>query len=153
MNSETRDTEAHHRVTDSFNRQQFMHTLGARLLNIEPGMVEIELPYQQSLTQQHGFLHAGVISTLVDNACGYAAFSLMPAGAEVLTIEFKINLLSPARGERLIARGRVAKAGRTISVCNGEAIAVKDGEEKVVAQMVATMMCIEGREDVRPVSR
>ncbi|HEX8432241.1 MAG TPA: PaaI family thioesterase [Longimicrobium sp.] len=137
------------RVRDSFDRQRIMHTLGARLGRVEPGVVEIELPYRADLTQQHGFLHAGVGATVLDSACGYAAFSLMPAGAEVLSIEFKINLLAPARGERFIARAEVKRPGRTISVCTADLIAIHDGEERVVSTMLGTMMCLMDRGDLR----
>jgi uncharacterized protein (TIGR00369 family) len=135
-------------VRESFARQQLMHTLGATLTFVEPGQIEIELPYRADLTQQHGFIHAGVVASVLDTACGYAAFSLMPAGAAVLSIEFKVNLLTPARGERLIARAEVKRAGRTITVCTADAYAVEGESNKVVATMVATIMCIEGREDL-----
>ena len=103
------------RVRDSFARQRAMATIGAELTRVTPGVVEIELPFDEALTQQHGFLHAGVISTALDSACGYAAYSLMPAGAAVLTIEFKVNLLAPGRGERFLFRGSVTKPGRTMT--------------------------------------
>jgi uncharacterized protein (TIGR00369 family) len=123
-----------------------MQTLGATLTLVEPGVVEIELPYQAGLTQQHGFMHAGVVASALDSACGYAAFSLMPADAAVLSIEFKVNLLAPAQGERLIARGEVKRAGRTITVCTADAYMVEGERRKVVATMMATMMCVLGRE-------
>jgi uncharacterized protein (TIGR00369 family) len=103
------------------------------------------MPFRDDLTQQHGFLHAGVVATVVDSACGYAALSLMPEGAAVLSIEFKVNLLAPAKGEQIVARGRVIKAGRTISVVSGEVHAVRDGEEHLVTTMVGTMMVVSGR--------
>ena len=123
-----------------------MQTLGAALTLVEPGVVEIEMPYQASFTQQHGFIHAGVVASVLDSACGYAAFSLMPADAAVLSIEFKVNLLAPAKGERLIARGEVKRAGRTITVCAADALMVEGERSKVVATMLATMMCVRGRE-------
>lgn len=98
-------------VREGFEEQQVMRTLGARLTRIAPGEVEIELPYREALTQQHGFLHAGVVTAVLDSACGYAAFSLMPPGVGVLSVEFKVNLLAPAKGEELVARGRVLRAG------------------------------------------
>jgi uncharacterized protein (TIGR00369 family) len=104
------------RVRDSFARQRVMATLGARLLRIDPGEVEIELPYREELSQQHGFLHAGIVTTVLDSAAGYAAFTLMPADAGVLSVEFKTHLLAPAVGERLIGRARVVRAGRSLTV-------------------------------------
>src|SRR5262245_31586113 len=116
-------------VRDSFARQPMMATIGARLSHVGAGEVHIRLPYRADLTQQHGFLHAGAVATALDSACGYAAFSLMPEGSGVLTIEYKINLLAPARGEELIARGRVIRAGRTITVCQAEGFMPADGAE------------------------
>ena len=105
------------------------------------------MPYSKALTQQHGFLHAGIISTALDSACGYAAFSLMPPDAAVLTIEFKLNMLSPGKGERFLFRGSVTKPGRTIIVADGQAYAyAADGEARLIATMTATMMTITGRE-------
>jgi len=134
------------RVRASFERQRFMTTIGARLTRVEPGEVELEVPIRDDLTQQHGFLHAGALAAAADSACGYAALSLMPAGAAVLSVEFKINLLAPASGDRIIARGRVIRAGRTVTVCWGEVTAVAvDGEKKLVATLTGTMMCVRGR--------
>ena len=116
---------------------------------VAPGSVDIALDWAPGLTQQHGFLHAGVVSAALDSACGYAAFTLMPADAEVLTIEFKINLLAPARGECFRMEGRVLKPGRTVTVCEGRAYALHGGTEKLVATMGCTLMAITGREDVR----
>ncbi|MEM9727436.1 MAG: PaaI family thioesterase [Myxococcota bacterium] len=130
------------RVRQSFDKQAFMHTVGAELARIEPGEVHIALPFSESLTQQHGFLHAGAISTVVDTACGYAALTLMPEDAAVLTVEFKVNLLSPGRGERFMAHGVVLKAGRTLMVSNGE---LRDAEDNTVASMTATMMVVRDR--------
>lgn len=134
------------RVRDSFARQRVMATLGARLARVAAGEVDVELPIRDDLTQQHGFLHAGILATILDSACGYAAYTLMPADAAVMSVEFKINLLAPAKGERVIARARVKKAGRTITVCDADAFAVTGGDEKLVASMVGTMMCVRGRE-------
>jgi uncharacterized protein (TIGR00369 family) len=145
---QAQDPDFESRVRASFARQQLMHTLGAVLTLVEPGAVEIELPYRADLTQQHGFLHAGVVASALDSACGYAAFSLMPADAAVLSIEFKVNLLAPARGERLISRAEVKRAGRTVSVCTADAHAVEGGRSTLVATMLATMMCVRGREDL-----
>lgn len=136
------------RVAESFGKQAFMTTLGARLVRIAPGEVEIELPVAPHLTQQHGFVHAGAVATIADSAAGYAALTSMPAGAGVLTAEFKINLLAPAVGERLIARGKVVKAGRTLTLATAEVFALKDGGQKLCAMMTATCMTIAGREGV-----
>jgi uncharacterized protein (TIGR00369 family) len=139
------------RVRDSFSRQQVMHTLGATLDVIEPGHVVISMLHRDAFTQQHGFLHAGIVSTGLDSACGYAAFSLMAADAAVLTIEFKVNLLAPARGPWVRFEGRVVKPGRTISVVDGRALQHAPGssEQTLVATMTATVMTVQGREGLR----
>ena len=137
------------RVADSFKRQRAMATLGISLVDVAPGAVEFKLPFDAKLTQQHGFIHAGVISTALDSACGYAAFSLMPDDASVLTVEFKVNLLSPAKGEYFTFIGRVVKPGKSITVAHGEAWAHNNGERKLVATMTGTLMAVMGREDVR----
>lgn len=134
------------RVRESFSKQNLMKTIGATLTKVLPGEVEISLEFRDDLTQQHGFVHAGIVATLADTACGYAAFSLMAPDAAVLTVEYKINLLSPAVGESLIAYGKVTKPGRTLTVCSGDVFALKDGEKKMVATMIATMMSLRGRE-------
>ncbi|ODT07316.1 MAG: phenylacetic acid degradation protein [Mesorhizobium sp. SCN 65-20] len=137
------------RVRSSFARQSAMRTIGAELTLVTPGIVEIEMPYSSQLTQQHGFLHAGVISTALDSACGYAAFSLMPENASVLTIEFKVNLLAPGKGERFLFRGSVTKPGRTIVVADGQAYAIAaDGEARMIATMTGTMMTVVGRDGI-----
>ncbi len=128
------------RVRSSFNLQQLMRTISAKLVKVGPGEVHIEIPFQQALTQQNGFIHAGIITSIVDSACGYAAYSLMTATSGVLTVEYKINLLSPAIGERFLAIGKVRKPGRTLTVCEGDVFAHTGGEEKLVATMLATMM-------------
>lgn len=133
------------RVRQSFARQKLMETIGATLARVEPGAVDVELSFREDLTQQHGYLHAGIVTSIVDTACGYAALSLMADDADVLSVEYKINLLSPARGERIIARGRVVRPGRSLTVCTGEVFAVSGGEEKMVANMLATMMTVRGR--------
>jgi uncharacterized protein (TIGR00369 family) len=130
------------RVRASFARQGIMAHLGARLLRVAPGICEIELPYRPELGQQDGFFHAGVLTTIADSAGGYAAFSLMPATARVLTVELKINLLAPAAGERAIARGMVQKAGRTLSVVQSEVRVVQAAAERPVALMLATMIAV-----------
>ena len=144
-----KDSLYRQRVEDSFALQGVMQTLGARLEKLEPGAVDIRLAWDRSLTQQHGFLHAGVVSTALDSACGYAAFALMPEDAAVLTIEFKINLLAPAKGERFRMEGRVLKPGRTITVCEGRAYALQDQKETLIATMNCTLMTVMGRTDIR----
>jgi uncharacterized protein (TIGR00369 family) len=137
------------RVRASFAQQGAMATIGATLGEVAPGRVVIELPWQQQLTQQHGFLHAGMVATALDSACGYAASTLMPAEAGVLTIEFKINLLAPARGTRFRMEGMVLKPGRTITVTEGRAYALHEGREKLIATMGATLMTILGRDGIK----
>jgi uncharacterized protein (TIGR00369 family) len=133
------------RVRASFDRQKFMATIGARLTRVAAGEVDIELDVRDELTQQHGFLHAGVLAAVADSACGYAALSLMPIGAAVLSVEFKINLLAPAAGDRIVARGRVIRSGKTVSVCWGDVTAYSSEGERLVATMVGTMMTVRDR--------
>ncbi len=132
-------------IRESFERQTIMATLGASLVSVEPGKAVIALPYAKHICQQHGYLHAGVVTTIVDSACGYAAFSLMPEGSAVLTVEFKVNLMSPAKGERFLAIGRVVKPGRTLTVTQGEVIAIEGDKETTVAIITATMMRLEAK--------
>ena len=139
-----KDPDYERRVRESFARQRVMETFGARLARVAPGEVEISLGFREDLTQQHGYLHAGVVAAVVDSACGYAALSLAPAGAEVLSIEFKLNLLSPAAGESFAARARVVRAGRNVTVCAGDLFAQTGGREKLVATMLGTMMTVGG---------
>ncbi len=148
-----RDPAFEARVRASFARQRFMTTLGAELVGVRPGEVTIALPFADALTQQQGSLHAGAVTAVVDSACGYAALTLMAPGAEVVSVEFKINLLAPALGARFVAVGRVLRAGRTITVCAGE-VRVDDGGVSdaaggaggaVVAVMQATMMAVTPR--------
>jgi uncharacterized protein (TIGR00369 family) len=136
------------RVRQSFDRQGAMTMLGAELTRIEPAMIEIELPFDPKLTQQHGFLHAGVISAALDAACGYAAYTVVDPEVSVLTIEFKVNLMSPGRGERFLFRGEITKPGSTIIVADGRAYAISDGPAKLIASMTGTMMAIRGRQDL-----
>ena len=137
------------RVRSSFERQKVMETMDAEMTRVSPGIVEIELAYDARFTQQHGFLHAGVISTVLDSACGYAAYSVMPADAAVLTIEFKVNLLAPGKGDRFLFRGAVTKPGRTIIVADGQAYAIdEDGAAKLIATMTGTMMTVTGRQGI-----
>jgi uncharacterized protein (TIGR00369 family) len=135
--------EPESRVRESFARQAAMTTIGATVERVSAGEVVVRLPYDARLTQQHGFIHAGLIAAVVDSACGYAALSLMPADAAVLTTEFKMNLLSPARGEYLLAHGRVVRSGRKLMVCLGEVFAHEGANAKQVALMTASMMVVE----------
>jgi uncharacterized protein (TIGR00369 family) len=128
-------------VERSFARQAIMNLMGAKLSLIEPGVIEITLPYRADLTQQRGFLHAGVVTTIADSACGYAAYSLMPAGSEVLSVEFKVNLLRPAQGESFLARAEVIKAGRTLTVVRADVFGIDgNGKRELVATMQGTMI-------------
>ncbi len=142
------DSDYQARVHDSFNRQAIMKTVNAFIVSVQPGEVELEFPFRADLTQQHGFIHAGIVSTVLDSALGYAAFSLMPVDAAVLTIEFKVNLLSPAKGERFTAVGKVKKPGRNITVAEGELFAHTGGQRKLVATMVGTIMAVYDREGI-----
>ncbi|MDA1089090.1 MAG: PaaI family thioesterase [Proteobacteria bacterium] len=136
------------RVRKSFEAQGIMGHLGARLVSVTPGACEIDLPYSDAVSQQHGFFHGGVIGTIADSAGGYAGFSLMDADDGVLTVEYKINLMAPASGELLIARGQVWRPGRTLTVTMAEVSVVNDGKETVCAAMQQTLMRIVGRADV-----
>ena len=137
------DPDFEARVRAAFARQRYMAMIGAELLRVAPGEVDIGLPFRADLTEQHGYLHAGVVTAIVDSACGCAAFTLMPAGSGVVSVEYKVNLLAPSLGERMIARGRVLRPGRTLTACSGEVVAVTGGEEKPVVAMLATMMRID----------
>jgi uncharacterized protein (TIGR00369 family) len=134
-------------VESSFARQPIMNLIGARLSLIEPGVIEITLPYRADLTQQHGFLHAGIVTTIADSACGYAAYSLMPSGSEVLSVEFKVNLVRPAQGETFIARAEVIKAGRTLTVVRADVFGIAgNGDRELVATMQGTMIGVHKKE-------
>jgi uncharacterized protein (TIGR00369 family) len=139
------------RVRDSFARQPMMAHVGATLAAIGPGTCEIHLPYRRELTQQHGYVHGGALATIVDSAAGYAAFSLMPADASILTIEYKLNILRPGEGELMIARGRVIKPGRSLSVVNADVYAVKGGVETLCVTSIHTLMVMHGKADDTPV--
>ncbi|OEY65139.1 PaaI family thioesterase [Marinobacter sp. X15-166B] len=131
------------RIEASFHAQSLMATLGARLISVLDGEVQIELPFSETLLQQQGYLHAGVITSIVDNACGYAALTKMPAGDEVVTAEFKTNFVRPALGERFVATGKVETAGRMLTVCRGEVVAFTGETSKVIALMQATMVNVK----------
>jgi uncharacterized protein (TIGR00369 family) len=136
------DPNIEQRVRESFARQGMINTLNGKISHISPGALHISAPFHERFTQQDGFLHAGVVTTLMDSACGYAAYTLMPENSRVLSVEFKVNFLSPAVGELFRAEGCVVKSGKTISVCEGKLFAIQDEGEKLVAMMQATMICI-----------
>jgi uncharacterized protein (TIGR00369 family) len=136
------------RIQTSFAKQGLMTTLGASLVTIAPGLVEIAITPTPAISQQHGFVHAGAVSAIADTAAGYAALTLMPPDRGVLTTEFKINLLAPAIGDRILARGKIVKAGRTLTVAQAEVFASTNGTEKLIALLTATLMAIEGRDGV-----
>jgi len=145
MSFQPNDLQFAARVRASFATQRVMELIGARMTRVEAGEVDLTLPFRADLSQQDGFVHAGVIATIMDSACGYAANSLISPGANMLTVEFKINLVRPAVGDEFVARGRVVKPGRTLSVCNGECVALASGEENVIAIMTATMMTLPAK--------
>ena len=132
-------------ATATFAAQRAMQTLGIRIARLEPGEVDLAMDYAPEYSQQNGFVHAGIVTAGLDNACGIAAFTLMPAGADILTVEFKTNLLAPAKGERFEFRGQVVKPGRTLTVCEGRAYAINNGVESLVATMTGTLMAIMPR--------
>lgn len=125
-----------------------MQTLGAVMGKVEPGQVEIEMPFQADLTQQHGFIHGGIVTSILDSACWYAAFSLIAPDSAVLTVEYKVNFMAPAKGERLVSRGQVLRPGASITVCKGDVLAYDGGEEKLVTTMLMTMMILPNRPDL-----
>ena len=137
------------RVQASFDRQKVMALLGAKLIRLAPGECEIHLPFRPELTQQHGYFHGGIIGTIADSAGGYAAFTLMPAEAAVLTVEFKTNLLAPAKGDRFIFRAQVVKPGRTLTVCDARAFVLGDGgKERLIATMTGTLIAVFERQGI-----
>lgn len=145
MNSTTQtwipeDDQFEERVRQSFNEQGFMHYLQAELMEVSAGHCQIKVPFRRELTQQHGFFHAGVVSTIADNTAGYAAYSLMAPNASILTVEFKVNLLRPADGDYLLGHAEVIKYGRSLTVCTSDIYAVKDGVEKLCATGQSTLI-------------
>lgn len=131
-------------IKASFAKQTIMGLIGAELSRVEPGIIEITLPYRADLAQQHGYLHAGIVTTIADSACGYAAYSLMPPKSEVLSVEFKVNLMRPAKGEMFVAVAEVIKSGRTLAVVRADVFGVDhSGERELVATMLGTMMCLQ----------
>ena len=136
------------RVRASFGRQRLMQTLGVQLTRVAAGECEMEMPFDAAFAQQHGFLHAGTLTSVVDSACGYAALSLMAPGAAVMSVEFKVNLLAPAAGDLLIARARVVRSGRTLTIVSGDGFMRSGDRERHVFTMLGTMMAVEGRPGV-----
>jgi len=134
-----KDPNFESRVRESFSKQKVMQLIGARLTKIAPGECEIGVPVREDLTQQDGFMHAGIVTTVLDSACGYAAYTMMSEGSRVLSVEFKVNLLAPAKGEMVRAAAAVKRAGRTLTVCTADAFA----DDKLCATMLATMICIQ----------
>jgi uncharacterized protein (TIGR00369 family) len=144
---EPRDADFEARVRDSFARQRMMRLLGADLTAVRPGQVEITLPFRSDLTQQHDYVHAAAVTAIADSACGYAALTLMEPGLEVLSVEFKVNFLAPAAGERFVAVGRVLRQGRTLTVCAADVHAEKSGRRTLIAAMQGTMIASTVRDD------
>jgi uncharacterized protein (TIGR00369 family) len=149
MPFQPKDPDFQERVRTSFDRQRVMRTLGIEIVRLGPGEIELAMPYDSAFTQQHCFMHAGIITTALDSACGYAAFSLMPAEAAVLTVEFKTNLLAPAKGERFLFRAEVIKPGKTLTVCEARAFALVDkADERMIATMTGTLMALFDRQGI-----
>ncbi len=147
MPFQPQDANFQERVRASFARQRVMQTLSIEIVRLEPGEIELTMPHDPAYTQQHGFTHAGIVTTGLDSACGYAAFSLMPADAAVLTVEFKTNLLAPAKGEQFLFRGQVVKAGRTLTICEAQALALTAGaRDRLIATMTGTLMALFDRQ-------
>ncbi|MFL6468451.1 MAG: PaaI family thioesterase [Pyrinomonadaceae bacterium] len=142
MSVKPNDPNFETRVRESFESQSVMRLIGARLDLVEPGKVEIELNARTDLTQQNGYVHAGIVTTILDSACGYAAYTLMPVNSGVLSVEFKVNLLAPAKGERIRAFAEVKRSGRTLTVCNADAFAIDRDGETLCATMLATLFCV-----------
>ena len=136
------------RVRESFSRMALMRTIGARLLKVEAGAIDIDMAVRQDLTQQHGYVAAAIVTAIVDTACGYAAMSLMPVGSGVVTVEYKVNFMSPARGERLLAQGRVVRPGRSLTVCTGDVYAMSGAAPQTIATMLATMATVRDTPDL-----
>ena len=141
------DAQFESRVHESFSRQGLMKHLGAQLAALGPGFAEIHVPFRMEVTQQHNYFHAGVSGAIADSACGYAAYTLMPADSSVLTVEYKLNLLAPADGEKLMARARVLRSGKTLKICAADIYVEKSGAEIHCATMLATIMCLPGKSD------
>jgi len=141
MRHQARNTNFAEEIKQSFAKQTIMGLIGAQLTRVEPGIIEIALPYRADLAQQHGYLHAGIVTTIADSACGYAAYSLMPANSEVLSVEFKVNLLLPAKGEMFLASAEVVKSGKTLTVVRADVFSLgQEGERTLIATMLGTMI-------------
>jgi uncharacterized protein (TIGR00369 family) len=138
----TRNSTFAEEIQRSFNQQTVMSLIGAELTRIEPGIIEITLPYRADLAQQHGYLHAGIVTTIADSACGYAAYSLMPPNSEVLSVEFKVNLLRPAKGEMFSAVAEVVKSGKTLTVVRADVFGIEGDRRDLIATMLGTMICL-----------
>lgn len=147
MAFEPKNINYKNKVKDSFARQKFMQLINAKLIDVKPGYCEIRIPYDINLTQQHGFFHAGIISTIADNAAGYASFSLMDENSSILTAEFKLNLIAPGEGEILIGRANVLKNGKTLTICRSEVYIVKNGIEKLCAAAQSTLIELKNKPD------
>ena len=145
MSIQPNDPDFESRVRASFAAQGAIRTLGVEIVRVAPGEVELSMPYSENFTQQHGYIHAGMIATALDSACGYAAFSLMAPEAAVLTVEFKITLIAPAKGDRFLLRASVVKAGPTLTFCEGRAFGVANGEERLIATMSGTLFAVVER--------
>jgi uncharacterized protein (TIGR00369 family) len=137
-------------IKESFAKQTIMALIGGELTRIEPGVVEISLSYRNDLTQQDGYVHAGIITTIADSACGYAAYTLMPVNSDVLAVEFKVNLMRPARGDTFLARAEVVKSGRTLTVVKADIHAITGGQRELVTIMQGTMMCLQRSSPNKP---
>lgn len=144
---QTSDPAFERRIRDSFTRQPFMATIGAELTRVEPGRVEISVPYSTHITQQHAYVHGGVIGAIADNAAGYAAYTLMAGADSVLTVEYKVNLLAPARGERVVARAEVMRPGRTLTIVRSDVYAIGDHAESLCATAIVTLIRLAGQSD------
>ena len=147
MSFQPLDPDFKNRIQGSFSRQGFMDFIGAEITDIRLGYCEIQVPYKKELSQQHGYFHAGIIGTLADNSGGYAAFTLMPSDASILTVEYKLNLIAPGDGERLVSRAQVIKPGRTLTICRPEVFVVKNGVQTLCATALMTLMALHGKPD------
>ncbi|SUZ82769.1 uncharacterized protein METZ01_LOCUS35623 [marine metagenome] len=143
-----KDPDFEAKVRDSFGRQTAMQTLGAVVGRLGPGELEVEMPYRADLAQQHGFIHGGIVTSILDSACWYAAFSLSAPDSAILTVEYKVNFVTPAKGERLVARGEVIRPGATVTVCKGNVLVYQGEEEELAATMLATFMLMPNRPDL-----
>lgn len=149
MKFEARFSGYKKKIEDSFNKQQFMEYIHAKLIEVKPGFCEIHVPYNSNLTQQNGFFHAGVIGTIADNVAGYAGFSLMEEHSSILTVEFKLNLISPANGDLLIGRGHVVKSGKTLTICRSDIYIISQNREKLCAIAQSTLIQLPSQSTIK----